>query len=70
MTSLTYALTLTLTLTLTNKSAIDLRIDVKKYQKLNSTIYMIDSDQRPESNRRPLLKSTPTDVIISNHGPI
>ena len=44
--------------------------DVNKYQKLNSIIYMIDSDQRPDSNRRPLLKSTPTDVIISNHGPI
>jgi hypothetical protein len=27
-------------------------------------IYMIDSD------RRPLLKSVSTDVIISNHGPI
>ena len=27
-------------------------------------IYMIDSD------RRPLLKSASTDVIISNHGPI
>jgi len=27
-------------------------------------IYMIDS------NRRPLLKSASTDVIISNHGPI
>jgi hypothetical protein len=34
--------------------------DVNKYQKLNSTIYMIDFDQRPDSNRRPLLKSTPT----------
>ena len=31
---------------------------------------MIDSDRRPVSNRRPLLKSAPTDVIISNHGPI
>ena len=29
---------------------------------------MIDSDQRPDSNRRPLLKSASTDVIISNHG--
>ena len=29
---------------------------------------MTDSDQRPNSNRRPLLKSAPTDVIISNHG--
>jgi len=26
---------------------------------------MIDSDQRPDSNRRPLLKSASTDVIIS-----
>ena len=33
-------------------------------------IYMIDSDRRPDSNRRPLLKSASTDVIISNHGPI
>jgi len=32
------------------------------------TIYMIDSDQRPYLNRRPLLKSSSTDVIISNHG--
>ena len=32
--------------------------------------HMIDSDQRPDSNRRPLLKSASTDVIISNHGPI
>ena len=33
--------------------------------------YMIDSDRRPVSdNRRPLLKSASTDVIISNHGPI
>jgi hypothetical protein len=31
---------------------------------------MIDSDRRPVSNRRPLLKSASTDVIISNHGPI
>ena len=31
---------------------------------------MIDSDRRPVSNRCPLLKSTSTDVIISNHGPI
>ena len=30
-------------------------------------MYMKDSDQRPDSNRRPLLKSTSTDVIISNH---
>ena len=30
---------------------------------------MIDSDRRPFSNRRPLLKSASTDVIISNHGP-
>jgi hypothetical protein len=36
----------------------------------NIYIYMIDSDQRPFSNRRPLLKSVSTDVIISNHGPI
>jgi hypothetical protein len=33
-------------------------------------IYMIDSDRRPVSNRRPLLKSASTDIIISNHGPI
>ena len=32
--------------------------------------YMIDSDRRPVSNRRPLLKSASTDVFISNHGPI
>ena len=31
---------------------------------------MIDSDRRPVSNRRPLLKSASTDVIISTHGPI
>jgi len=31
---------------------------------------MINSDQRPDSKRHPLLKSTSTDVIISNHGPI
>jgi tetrahydromethanopterin S-methyltransferase subunit E len=31
---------------------------------------MIDSDRRPVSNRRPLLKSVSTDVIISYHGPI
>jgi len=31
---------------------------------------MIDSDRRPVSNRRPLLKSVSTDIIISNHGPI
>ena len=31
---------------------------------------MIDSDRRPDSNRRPLLKSPSTDAIISNHGPI
>ena len=31
---------------------------------------MIDSDRRPDSNRRPLLKSASTDAIISNHGPI
>jgi hypothetical protein len=37
---------------------------------ISINIYMIDSDRRPVSNRRPLLKSTSTDVIISNHGPI
>ena len=42
--------------------------DVNKYQKLNGIIYMIDSDQRPDSNRRPLLKSAPNDFIIPNHG--
>jgi hypothetical protein len=33
-------------------------------------LYMIDSDRRPVSNRRPVLKSASTDVnvIISNHG--
>jgi len=31
---------------------------------------MIDLDQHPDSNRCPLLKSTSTDVIISNHCPI
>ena len=31
---------------------------------------MIDSDQRADSNRRSLLKSASTDVIISNHVPI
>jgi hypothetical protein len=31
---------------------------------------MIDLDQHSDLNRGPLLKSTPTDVIISNHGPI
>ena len=31
---------------------------------------MIDSDRRADSNRRSLLKSASTDVIISNHGPI
>ena len=29
---------------------------------------MIDSDRHQVSNRRPLLKSASTDVIISNHG--
>ena len=33
-------------------------------------IYMIDLDRRPVSNRRPLLKSASTDIIISNHSPI
>ena len=37
---------------------------------MQNVLYMIDSDQRPVSNRRPLLKSASTDVIISNHGPI
>ena len=32
-------------------------------------MYLIDSDRRPVSNRRPLLKSASTDVIISNHSP-
>ena len=31
---------------------------------------MIDTDRRPVSHRRQLLKSASTDVIISNHGPI
>ena len=29
---------------------------------------MIDSDQRPDSNQRPLLKSGSTDVIFSDKG--
>jgi hypothetical protein len=33
-------------------------------------LYMIDSDRRPLSNLRPLLKSASTDVIISHDGPI
>jgi hypothetical protein len=33
------------------------------------SVYMIESDRRPVSNRRPLLKLASTDVIISNHGP-
>jgi hypothetical protein len=33
-------------------------------------ILLIDSDRRPVSNRRPLLKSASIDVIISKHGPI
>jgi len=33
-------------------------------------MHMIDSDRRPASDRRPILKSASTDVIISNHGPI
>jgi hypothetical protein len=33
-------------------------------------IYMIDSDRRQVYNRRSLLKSASTDVIISNDGPI
>jgi len=37
---------------------------------LRSMSYMIDSDRRPDSNRRPLLKSAYTYVIISNHGTI
>ena len=28
----------------------------------------MDSDQRPDSNQRPLLKSTSTDVIFSDKG--
>jgi hypothetical protein len=37
---------------------------------MQNVLYMIDSDQRPVSNRRPLLKSGSTYVIFSNHGPI
>ena len=37
---------------------------------MQAQLYMIDSDRRPVSNRRPLLKSASTDVIISNYGPI
>ena len=33
-------------------------------------IYMIDSDRRPVSNRRPFLKSAFTDIIISHNGPV
>ena len=33
-------------------------------------LYMQDSDQRPDSSPRLLLKSASTDIIISNHGPI
>ena len=35
-----------------------------------SVLYMIDSDQRLDSNRHPLLKSASIDVIILNHNPI
>ena len=31
---------------------------------------MIDSDRRPVSNQRPILKSASTDIIISNHSPL
>jgi len=34
------------------------------------SLYLIDSDQCSDSNRRPLLNSEPTDVITSNQGPI
>ena len=37
--------------------------------KIKHLVNMIDSDQRPDSNRCPLLILTSTDVIISNHGP-
>jgi hypothetical protein len=37
---------------------------------MSSLTYMIDSDRRPASNRRPLLKLASADVIISNHCPI
>jgi len=33
-------------------------------------LHMIDSDQRPYSNRHPLIKAASTNVIIGNHGPI
>ena len=36
---------------------------------MQAQLYMIDSDRRPVSNRRPLLKSASTYVIISNNGP-
>ena len=42
----------------------------RKLQTCNIILYMIDSNRRPVSSRRPLLKSASTDVIISNHGPI
>ena len=44
--------------------------DQIKVKPVRFIIYMIDSDRRPLSNRRPLLKSASTDVIITNHGPI
>ena len=55
-------------------SHIILRCDIAQrnpfQQNKSVIIYMIDSDRRPVSNRRPLLKSASTDVIISNHSPI
>jgi hypothetical protein len=35
----------------------------------NTHTYVIDTDQRPDSNQRPLLKSVSTGVIISNNSP-
>ena len=32
------------------------------------SVYVIDSDESPDSNRRQLLKSVSTDVIMSNNG--
>jgi len=45
-----------------------INLEVVCFYACKTKIYMIDSDQCSDSNRRPLFKST--DVIISNHGPI
>ena len=43
---------------------------IRHLPEINGLIYMIDTDQSPDSKRRPLLISASTNVIISNHGPI